>query len=349
MKLKLFFLFILIIAVFSFYPVVGYDGSYICENFSLVSSSGSSYNEEPSVFENYIVWSSDWNILIYDFVNRELSNVTNGFWIKEDADMFENRIVWVEYEPDAQLYSCNLRRNGNLGGCFESDEKVRMTKDFALKMEPAIFENFVFWEQYDGNDFEIFGCNFNNDGQYGGCLENDTKMRITYNLIDDRNVDVFENYVVWESYYDSWDVYSYDISKRKSWLVAGGSGNQRMPMLSKRRGKYYVYYWSNGLGNDDIFYKEISRNASSNDGVVITNETGFDEWNPVVDNFYGEKILWQSSKNGDSLIEGFWSGNYFEINSSSYDGMQQNVDVSGGLVAFELIGDLKEEIWAGYC
>jgi hypothetical protein len=334
---KLFFLLIFVLLIGFVNANVNY-----CNNFQMISLNNTS-NEKPALFDDIVVWSSNGNIVSYDISKDILRNVTSGYWWKQSADIFGNYIVWVGFEPDSQIYYCDINLNGAIGGCLENDDKIKVTNSFALKRDIVIFDSKLVWSEFDGSDFEIVGCDINLNGAIGGCLENDDKIWLTSNDFDDLDADIFGRYVVWESLENDWNIYYYDILNRNLNNFIDSNLNQRNPKLLKIGREYYVVYWSNEFGNDDVLYKKIG----GFEEILLTNGTGFDEWNPSVNNFGENKILWQSSKFGVSNLEGISRTGFIDAN---YVGnLQKNVEIYENLIVFEKYGSGSSDIFIGFC
>ena len=133
-------------------PVEAYS---TCTNFEVISDNSTRYNGPPSIFGDQVVWASEGNIVAYNLSNGVLGQITQDYWWKEDVEIFENRVVWVEYGPIAQIRGCDFELNGVDGGCLGNDSKLWITNSFSLKSDPVLFENKLVWSEYDGNDFEI--------------------------------------------------------------------------------------------------------------------------------------------------------------------------------------------------
>jgi hypothetical protein len=330
---------VLVVLGLFYAPVEAYN---TCTNFEVISDNSTHYNAPPSIFGDQVVWASEGNIVAYNLSNGVLEQITNDYWWKEDVEIFENRVVWVEYGPIAQIRGCDFGLNGFSGGCLENDSKIWITNTVSLKTDPVLFEGKLVWSEYDGNDFEIVGCDFGLNGFRGGCLENDSKIWITNNSYDDKNPDLFEGKLVWEFFENDWNIGFYDFLKGSS-LRLMELGDQRGPKILKKEHRFYVVYSSNELNEDDIFYYSLNSKSKRKLNLI----DGYDEWNVEVNNFGNISLFWQTSKLGISNLEGF-DGEFIDASINGIDN-QKELDLYGNKLVFQIINSGKEEIWISYC
>ena len=142
---------VLVVLGLFYAPVEAYN---TCTNFEVISDNSTHYNAPPSIFGDQVVWASEGNIVAYNLSNGVLEQITNDYWWKEDVEIFENRVVWVEYGPIAQIRGCDFGLNGFRGGCLENDSKIWITNNGYDDKNPDLFEGKLVWEFFE-NDWNI--------------------------------------------------------------------------------------------------------------------------------------------------------------------------------------------------
>jgi beta propeller repeat protein len=315
-----------------------------CNQYIKISPDNEIQNEEPAIFENRVVWTTNDNIFLHEITKNTTKKITNTLADKNDAAIFQDRILWVEFAEDAQIYSCELSKNGNNGGCEQNDTKIKITNELGLKQEPSLFLNRTVWEQFDGSDFEIVMCDFSLNNATGSCQESDQKIKITNNSIDDRNAVIFGNYIVWESGRSpDRNIEYYDLAANRSSTLTANQGKQQKPQIFYENGVYAVVYGSNEFNNDDILYKKIGDNATQQ----LTNGK-FDEWDPVINNFGEKSIFWLSSKFGYAHAEGLSQEGIIDA-SLRQTFKQDHLAVFNKTMVFESWNQSRSEIWMAEC
>ncbi len=317
----------------------------LCTNSTLFSSDVSMYDYKPSVFGDYVLWNADNQIVIYDAIKKEIVNVTLNEYAVADAVLVEEKIVWVGFNEEAQIYGCSIRKNGKDSGCLSGDKKVKMTNTVSLKRNPAISGSTVVWEEFDGHDFEIMLCDQRKNERKGGCLADDKKIQITENEYEDRNPQILHDLLVWEAKTkQDWDIWIYNReSKRKKPLVEE-QGDQLSPRIGWNSFGYKVIFSSREHEETNIMVKSL------NTGIItpITAGNNLNEWAPVIDGMRSKTLWWLSDKYGLSNIEGLKNGKIIDMRLENYS-IQKNIGAYNGTIVFEQWNKGVHEIVMAQC
>ncbi len=182
----------------------------------------------PVIYENKIVWrdyrNDNHDIYMCDLnlngqnggclANDEKTQITSDFNTQSYPVTYENKIVWEDYRSGASdIYMCDLNLNGQNGGCLANDEKTQITSDFNTQSYPFIYENKIVWCDVRNNNYDIYMCDLNLNGQNGGCLANDEKTQITSDFNTQYSPVIYENKIVWQDYRNNNpDIYMCDLN-----------------------------------------------------------------------------------------------------------------------------------------
>jgi len=164
-----------------------------------------------------------------------------GIEINLEPFIHKDIIVWKSHSFGNfdYLYYCNLSKNGLSGGCLEGDSKI--TVDWGIYWgiyenyeNPFVYENKIVWQQIENHKvnyiwikaWEIYLCGVGRNGQQGGCLNRDAKIKITSNPFDQMNPSIYGNKIVWQDNRNgNWDIQGIDLS----FLSEGKSENCETP------------------------------------------------------------------------------------------------------------------------
>ncbi|MBT7102098.1 hypothetical protein HN935_01150 [archaeon] len=182
----------------------------------------SPYRESLSVFEDVLVWTelldSNSEIIMCDLsLNGQdggcasfdkKTRLTSDFPRQNRAYIFDNVILWQEFYLDSassvrydSVKFCNLSLNGQNGGCLNADEKIKVaTIKGTVATYPKIYGDNIFWSDSVSYNTDIYMCRLSLNGQGGGCLSEDQKIRMTTDQYKQKNPSVYKNKLVW---YDS--------------------------------------------------------------------------------------------------------------------------------------------------
>ena len=295
----------------------------------------------PAVYGKNIVWIKDYQQVIV-FNSNGTSAITDANVIREDPAIFENTIVWIEYNPDAQVMMCDLSNNGYTGGCLENDTKTQVTSNISLKLKPKIGNNSIGWHEYDGQDFEIMICDRSRNGLSDGCLMHDKKIQLTENNGDDTNIDLTERYVVWQikRAISRWNIVLHDRQTNKT-KIFKEKHNQENPVIKQEHDKYQIVYWTNEEGNEDSMLR--TRQGKKK----LLNST-YDEWNPIINKESSDIILWFSSKTDPPTIEGLKGNTRITMKTSGSKRINK-LALFENVLVFEATKQGRSKIWMTKC
>jgi beta propeller repeat protein len=121
------------------------------------------------------------------------------------------------------IYMCDLNKNGSDGGCMATDTPITVDNHPASSYFPVCEGGYISWadQRLDPPDpnipqsgGDIYICDIRLNGQYGGCLATNTKVRITRNTgVWQCCPEIWGEVVVWQDGRNgATDSYMYDLA-----------------------------------------------------------------------------------------------------------------------------------------
>lgn len=220
--------------------------------------------------------------------------------------------------------------------------------DAFSQFSPAIYGNWVVWEDYRDGNCEVYAYNLSVDSDGNRVpnyletpqLENDPALvRITDNPVWQGEPDIFENTVVWTDYRNgNADIYAYTFSNSTEWAVCVHPSAQSKPSIDGDR----VVWQDYRNGNYDIFMWDISENRE-----FKLSETNWHDMSPKIQ---GEHIVWYSyygsppsSDYSDIFMFDLTTWQVQNLNKDS--AIQYNPDIYGDTVVWH---DNRDGNWEIY-
>ncbi|MDD4307190.1 MAG: NosD domain-containing protein [Thermoplasmata archaeon] len=164
--------------------------------------------------------------------------------------------------------------------------------DAFSQFAPAIYGNWVVWEDYRDGNSEVYAYNLSVDSDGNRVpnyletpqIENDPALvRITDEPEWQGEPDIFEETIVWTDYRNgNADIYAYTFSNSTEWAVCIHPSAQSKPSIDGDR----IVWQDYRVGNYDIFMWDISENRE-----FKLSETN---WHDMSPNIQGEHIVWYS-------------------------------------------------------
>ncbi len=126
------------------------------------------------------------------FEDDEKHAITNYLSLKRNIDFFHNVLAWQDNSyGNWDVAVCDMRDNGNVGGCLANDPKRFITSDVHDQINPSVGTGFIAWEDYRLGTADIFGFNFRKDAEIPLVVERDRQ----YNpVVRGRNVFFGDNH-----------------------------------------------------------------------------------------------------------------------------------------------------------
>ncbi len=112
--------------------------------------------------------------------NDEKNVVTNYLSLKKSIDYSNRILAWQDnVHGNWDVVICDMRKNGNVGGCLVNDSKRFVTKDTADQINPSVSAEFIAWEDYRFWTADIFGFDFRKDAEISIVVERDRQYNPT--------------------------------------------------------------------------------------------------------------------------------------------------------------------------
>lgn len=111
----------------------------------------------------------------------------------------------------------------------EGSNKSQITTDLNDQRNPAIYGDYVVWEDNRNGNWDIYGYN----------LLTEEEFQITTDPDDQENPAIYGDYVVWEDKRNSnWDIYYYNLPTRKEFQITTDENDQWSPLGNRN---IYIY------------------------------------------------------------------------------------------------------------
>jgi TolB protein len=211
-------------------------------------------------------------------------------------------------------------------GFVRGAEEVQITEDSEDQQYPAIYGDYVVWEDNRNGNKDIYGYNLSTGKEfqitsnpktqaypaiygdivvwedarngnydiYGYNLSNKKEFQITVDPRNQRIPAIYQNIVVWEDDRNgNPDIYGYNLETREEFPITTSRNYQYMPAIYK---DYVVWVEVRVLPQDIYLY-----NLSTGQEVQITTIKSQKE----VPSIYEDIIVWHDYRNGDADIYGY--------------------------------------------
>lgn len=248
------------------YSVYKWDISESTSSAEEVPDSGFALGGHPTVYNGTIAWGKFSNIILYDgSSNVEVEDNSANDKIYAFPALFQNGIVYNRVNTSDLTNFELVYRSG------VSESIIHTGNDYS---HPSAYNGKVAFQDYDGNDYEIYYW----DGS--------SKQQVTNNNYDDKFPSLYNGKIAWQGNKDGdWDIFYWDGSSTVNQFSR--SGDDENPSLYNGK-----LVWQGTDGNDKEIYQW--------DGTSITQVTSnsIDDSNPSYDNGY---LAWEGN-DGDSEI-----------------------------------------------
>ena len=226
--------------------------------------------------------------LSVDFIGAECNTSLlldkNSYYFPRNQKIYDRHIIY-EDDNDIRGYDIGFDRRFNTSddiGFFN------VTNNNLLNINPDIYVNNLVWVTFNLSS-DIYRCDLNNNSNYGGCLWNDTKVRVTDYLSLKRRPFLFKDLLLWEdNLAGNFDIIScgIDINCVDKKIIANNSFNQ----INVNSDGNIVVWEDHRNGNSDIYMFDINKNKEYPMVVDVGSQR-----KPTV--IYKYFILWDSNKN----------------------------------------------------
>ena len=106
--------------------------------------------------------------------------VTNYLSLKRNLDYSHNVLAWQDnFHGNWDIVACDMRDDGEVGGCLANDPKRFITKNVNDQINPSIGAGFIAWEDYRFRTADIFGLDFRKDAEISIVVERDRQYNPT--------------------------------------------------------------------------------------------------------------------------------------------------------------------------
>jgi beta propeller repeat protein len=204
--------------------------------------------------------------------------------------IYEDTVVWQDIRNgNSNIYGYNL----------STETSIQITIGTA-PFGPAIFGDIIVWEDDRNKNYDIYGFDFGVNQEF----------RITKNKDNQMYPAIYGNIVVWSDYRGEMsDIYGYNIFTRKEFPITTEEWAQMYPAIY---GNIVVWEdWRNAYLDKDLFENEGEILYKNHDiyGYNFMTETEFQITTDINDQslpaIYGDMVVWQDDRNGNSDIYGY--------------------------------------------
>ncbi|MCK4267089.1 MAG: right-handed parallel beta-helix repeat-containing protein, partial [Thermoplasmata archaeon] len=167
-----------------------------------------------------------------------------------------------------------------------------LTEDSASQMCPALYENWLVWQDKRDGNWDIYAYDLSMDSDCDGIpnylerpmLENDPSLQcITNNSAIQMKPDIWGDTIVWTDLrHGNYDVYAYSFSNKTEWAVT------RHPSAQWRTSVFGDHIVWSDLRNDnyDVYMLNISKNEVS--------RLSFSERHDLSPRIFKDRVVWYS-------------------------------------------------------
>ena len=170
--------------------------------------------------------------------------------------------------------------------------KAQKTEELSNQYYPAIYENYVVWEDSRNGNLDIYGYD----------LKKGLEFQITENKKDQLSPAIYGNVVIWMDSRDgNWDIYGYDLLTKEEFPITTNSCEQRSPAIYDD----VVVWMDERNGNWDIYGCELLRddigNLEAGEEFQITTSSANQQF-PAI---FEDVVVWEDSRHGNWDIYGY--------------------------------------------
>ncbi len=162
---------------------------------------------------------------------------------QQNPDIWENLVVWEDWRNgNADIYIYDLSDPG------QQQNGTQLTFDSENQVKPRIWGHYVVWIDYrNGLDGDIYAYDLSVDSDgdgvpnwkdepYGAGEASFAIVPVCENIYEQRDVDIWENTVVWKDYRNdigdsNRDIYAYDLSEKRELQITSEPHNQFQPAI----------------------------------------------------------------------------------------------------------------------
>ncbi len=279
----------------------------------------------PAIYGDYIVWEDDRDGNV-DIWCRCLSTekdfpITDSKNDQLSPAIYENTVVWMEkriHEIDGKEYIVSsidyfhIKREEYhnwdiiIYEISEKNEKTSLKKEIPTTTRkgdqqfPAIFENYVVWQDNRNGNWDIYGYNISTDQEF----------RITTSTHDQKSPSIYEDIVVWmDNRNGNWDIYGYDMVRSREFQITANPYSQQFPAIYGKLQKDFMYtvVWMDWRDdNSNIYGRTLQWDENNGYGLSKEEKEGKkEEAFPITTNpnqqrspaIYGDVVVWYDDRN----------------------------------------------------
>jgi len=238
--------------------------------------------DSPVIWGARIVWEDYRNtypdIYIYDLNTEEEIQITNDPQEQVYAEIWENRIVWNEYDhttKNSYIYMYDLN----------TKEKIQIshigTAGLMVFTRPVIWGDKIVWSgwNYETKNYDIYMYD----------LKTKEEIQITSDSREQLFPDIWGNRIVWQDYRNGQpEIYMYDLTTKEETRITTNLFKQTSPSIYE----HWIFWDDHTKGDDDIDIYMYDLNTKEE--IQITGAPN----QQIYARRWENKIIWQDNRSG---------------------------------------------------
>ncbi|GEM_PF-1488507 len=231
-------------------------------------------------------------------------NVTNSSSARHDPIMYEDKVVWTEYDSLWDIYMHDL----------STGETKKVVVNAAEQDSPYIYQDKIVWSDWRNGNPDIYLYD----------ISTDQEKQITTNTAYQVSPSIYQDKIIWEDWRNvTRDIYLYDLTLNQEKRITTNWANQEYPAIYGDK----IVWQDYRNGNYDIYLYDLTLNQEKR----ITTNNANQEY-PAI---YGDKIVWQDDRNGNYDIYSYDLTTSQEIQITFDNADQKNPSIYEDKIVWE--------------
>ncbi len=193
-----------------YYEDVNYDiyGFDLINGTEFPIATGAKRNEHPDISGNFVAWSNDTTISLFNLVTQEETVLNPGCGTKHYPVFGGNKLAWYQYGTGVFLHDLTSGEN-----IFVSQNKVSFWEEVATNGEIVAWQDWRNGEDFNGEK-DIYGYNFSTGEEFPVCLSEG----------EQGDIHMSGDMIVWADSRDEGPrgIYGYDLNTSQEFLISEG-------------------------------------------------------------------------------------------------------------------------------